>query len=613
MADPRPELLRRLELRRAAVAREDRRDARVAGGRLVLFLTAAALAWLALGAHRIGAAWIAAPALAYVALAVWHDRVLAARNRARRAVAFHEAALLRLDERWSGHGIAGERFARDDHPYALDLDLFGAGSLFELLCAARTRPGEDRLAAWLLGPADAETLRARQRSVRALVPRLDLREDLAVLGEDVRAGVDAEAVRRWGEAPAMLPPRLRAAALALVAVTLAAAVGWAAGMGPLPFVAALIGEWALGRALRARLHGVLGAAGRPAAELDVLAQLLARLEREAFDEPRLEALRGDLGTGAGGLPASRAIAHLGRIAARIEWARNQFFAPIAFVLLWTPLHAAAVERWRAAHGKAVRRWLDAVAELEALSSLAGYAWEHPDDPFPEILDAGPERRARLDGEALRHPLLPAASCVANPVHLGESPRVLLVSGSNMSGKSTYLRTVGVNVVLALAGAPVRAARLALTPVHLGATLRIQDSLQAGRSRFYAEITRLRVLSDLAGGPLPLLFLLDEILHGTNSHDRRIGAEAILRGLLARGAIGLVTTHDLALTAVAEAGGALANAHFEDQVQGGEIAFDYRLRPGVVTHSNALALMRAVGLDLGPEPAPQAVRPSRGTP
>ncbi len=173
--------------------------------------------------------------------------------------------------------------------------------------------------------------------------------------------------------------------------------------------------------------------------------------------------------------------------------------------------------------------------------------------------------------------------------------MLLVSGSNMSGKSTYLRTVGVHVVLAQAGAPVPAARLRLTTLQPGATLRIQDSLQAGRSRFYAEITRLKELADLAAGPFPLLFLLDEILHGTNSHDRRIGAEAIVAGLVQRNAVGLVTTHDLALTELGGAGGALANAHFEDQVRDGAIAFDYRLRPGVVTHSNALALMRAVGL------------------
>jgi DNA mismatch repair ATPase MutS len=280
----------------------------------------------------------------------------------------------------------------------------------------------------------------------------------------------------------------------------------------------------------------------------------------------------------------------------MEWARNQFFTPIAFALCWTPLHAALVEGWRRGSGGRIRAWLDAAADLEALSSLAGYAYEHPEDPFPELVDAGPDRAALLEGEALSHPLLRGA--VPNDVRLGrDGPHVLLVSGSNMSGKSTYLRTVGVNVVLALAGGAVRARRLRLTPLFAGATLRIQDSLQAGRSRFYAEITRLKELSDLAGIEVPLLFLLDEILHGTNSHDRRIGAEAVIRGLAGRGAIGLVTTHDLALTELAGSDAALANSHFEDQVKDGEIAFDYRLRPGVVAHSNALALMRAVGLRL----------------
>jgi len=167
----------------------------------------------------------------------------------------------------------------------------------------------------------------------------------------------------------------------------------------------------------------------------------------------------------------------------------------------------------------------------------------------------------------------------------------------MSGKSTLLRTVGVNVVLALAGAPVRARRLSMTPVAVGATLRIQDSLQGGRSRFYAEIERLKQLADLARGAPPLLFLLDELLHGTNSHDRLVGAEAVLRELLARGAVGLATTHDLALTAAAARIPEAANAHFEDRVEDGRIAFDYRLRPGVVERSNALALMRAVGLEV----------------
>jgi DNA mismatch repair ATPase MutS len=178
------------------------------------------------------------------------------------------------------------------------------------------------------------------------------------------------------------------------------------------------------------------------------------------------------------------------------------------------------------------------------------------------------------------------------------PQALVISGSNMSGKSTLLRTVGTNAVLALAGAPVRAARLALSPLALGATLRVQDSLQDGASRFYAEITRLAQIVGLAAGERPLLFLLDEILAGTNSHDRRIGAEAIVRGLVARGAIGLVTTHDLALAAIADAlAPAGENVHFADHLEDGRIAFDYLMHSGVVTKSNALELMRAVGLEV----------------
>lgn len=215
--------------------------------------------------------------------------------------------------------------------------------------------------------------------------------------------------------------------------------------------------------------------------------------------------------------------------------------------------------------------------------------------------------ATFDGTDLRHPLLPAAA-VPNSVVLSASTRLLLVSGSNMSGKSTLLRTVGLNAVLALAGAPVRATRLRLTPLAIGATLRIQDSLQEGRSRFYAEITRVRRLSDLAAGPLPLLFLLDELLHGTNSHDRLLGAAGVLRALIDRGAIGLVTTHDLALTAVVDELAPLAgNVHFEDVFDLGALRFDYRMRPGPVTRSNALALVRAVGLDV-PEPSPRPLAP-----
>jgi DNA mismatch repair ATPase MutS len=239
-----------------------------------------------------------------------------------------------------------------------------------------------------------------------------------------------------------------------------------------------------------------------------------------------------------------------------------------------------------------------VGELEAAAALGTYAFDRPGDPFPEVL--APSEGPLFDGRSLGHPLLPEASCVRNDLSLGVAggPRALVVSGSNMSGKSTFLRTCGVNVVLALAGAPVRAAALRLSPLALGASIRVVDSLQEGESKFYAEITRLRRILDLTRGEPPVLFLLDEILHGTNSHDRRIGAEAVIRALLERGAIGLVTTHDLALARIAEEPGSrLANVHFEDTLEGGRVRFDYRLRPGVVQRSNALALMREVGLEV----------------
>ena len=254
----------------------------------------------------------------------------------------------------------------------------------------------------------------------------------------------------------------------------------------------------------------------------------------------------------------------------------------------------AIELWRQKSGPAVDRWLAAVGEIEALSSIAGYAFEHPDDPFPELI----EDRICFEANDLGHPLIPKNQNVRTDLQVTDRPSVLIVSGSNMSGKSTLLRSVGINTVLALAGAPVRAKKLLLSPLQVGASIRVHDSLQAGASRFYAEITRLRQIVELASGSVPVLFLLDEILHGTNSHDRRIGAEGVVRGLVERRAIGLVTTHDLVLTEIeSHLNSRSANVHFEDHLEEGKMTFDYVLRPGVLKKSNALELMRSVGLEI----------------
>jgi hypothetical protein len=590
----RSEYSARLDERRSAEDRWRRRESAVSTARLVVFVAGAMLAWLALGAEAVSIVWVVVPVGAFVGLVIVHEVVIRSGRRARRAVVFYETGLARLENRWAGSGAAGARFLDPHHPYAADLDVFGHGSLFELLSTARTSMGENALAAWLKAPAPPERVRARQAAVAELRPALDLRETLAVSGDDVRVGVDPAALTRWSTAPAVLHrPWLRPVAAICSAASIATLLAWAfPGVGPWPFLAAVSLQSVVSLTLRSKVREVLSAADRPGEHLALLSRILGHLEHEPFSAPLLVELRSSLDSE--GWPPSRRIGSLARWLERLHWRRNQMFAPLAALMMWGTQCALAVESWRAAHGRAVPVWLSAVGELEALCSLAGYAFEHPEDPFPEIVVDGP----LLDGEGLGHPLLPADRCIRNDLRLDGEQRLLVVSGSNMSGKSTLLRTLGINAVLAQAGAPVRARRLRLSPLAVGATLRVQDSLQEGASRFYAEITRMRQLVEIAEGPLTLFFLLDEILHGTNSHDRRIGAEAIVRGLIDRGAIGLITTHDLALSQIVDSLSPMAvNVHFEDRLDDGRMTFDYTLRPGVVRKSNALELMRSIGLEV----------------
>jgi hypothetical protein len=612
---------RRIDGFRVGIARLGRWDTLIVWARTLVFLAAVAVAVLAVRG-RVGAGWLLAPGALFVGLAIVHGRVLGRRDRLRSAVALCEDGIDRICDRWAGKGDPGAPFQADAdaHLYAADLDLYGKGGLFELISVARTPVGQVTLAAWLQAPAVAAVARERQGAVAELARGVDLRQDLALVAAVVKDEVREEALMAWAlRAPSGLPASLarwRLALAAIAVVTVGAAALWSAGVvGPWPFLAAFLLGYSMSRRLQAPVAQILAGVDHRADELKTLAVLMARIERESFEAPALRALREALQTE--GMPPSRRIAQLRRLVDLLEQRRNQVAALLMAPLQATAQLALAVEAWRRAAGPAVVRWMAAVGELEALSSLATFRFERPEYPFPTILDdappiapaaapagvdapsAAPQAAPPVfESEGLGHPLIPAARRVVNDLHLGGDRRLILVSGSNMSGKSTLLRTVGVNAALALAGAPVCARRLALTPVTLGATLRINDSLQAGKSRFYAELTRLKQIVDRAGGAPPLLFLLDEILHGTNSHDRRIGAEAIIRGLVARGAVGLVTTHDLALAEVAEALGArAANVHFEDHLEAGVMTFDYRMKPGIVRKSNALELMRAVGLEV----------------
>ena len=596
---------------RSEVNRADKLDRAVSNARLFLGLFILLLASLIFGVSLVHWLWLLVPVLAFAGLVIFHERVFRQQASALRKFQFYERAFRRLDDSWAGTGIPGEQFAGDEHPYALDLDLFGPGSLYELLCTARTRGGQSTLAAYLLSPATKEKIQQRREAIEELRDKLNFRENLAVRGSDAVGEVTSMPLIDWSSAPVaaniraarilggLLSAAMTPVILWLVFASLSTFLIWylqpalsAPEVGtPFRFFVLLgIANGIFGLWWRKRVAQIAAAVEHPAGELALVAELLAVIEgEEEFHSTLLKNVRGQL-TGRN-VRASAAIRRLARLVELLDSRDNLVVRRLGPPVLWTTQVALAIEAWRRDFGGEVADWLAAVGEIEALASLSAFAYERPSYPFPELAD-----ELVFEAEALGHPLLPDSVRVRNDIGLSGDLRLLLVSGSNMSGKSTFLRTVGINAVLALAGAPVCAARLRLSPLVIGASIRPRDSLLEGVSRFYAEVRRLQQIKASSGGPEPLLFLLDELLQGTNSHDRRIGAEAIVRGFVSGGGLGLVTTHDLALSRIAdELAPQALNVHFEDRILDGRMHFDYKLQPGVVRRSNAIELLRTAGL------------------
>ena len=577
MTGPKQQYESRLKHWQQILDTESKRYQQISDIRLWTVIAGLVVAWWLLP-------WAILPALLFFVLIVWHVRVDARRIDARRGIAYFERGLRRLDGKWSGSGSSGDRFKDGNHVFADDLDVFGRGSLFELLCTARTTLGENTLASWLLHPADAAVVRERQQAAAELAPQVLLREAAALTGEDIRANW------RVKSTPAF-PSYTPILSWIVTIVALIGGVGFGLGWWPsTAFLATALAASAILYLLRNQIILGLDALESSTRELDLLVRLLRHLEERTFETPMLKRLRDTV------VGSSKEVAYLKRLMTLADAGRNAYLMLVTIPVLWNVHVSYAMWRWQQRHRERVDSWMQALADFEALSSLACHAFENPGHRVPRLIDQGLIDQAEFVAVDLGHPLLAAGQCVANDVEVGVGgARIVIVSGSNMSGKSTLLRAIGLNTVLAWAGATVRASSLRVGPLAVGASLRTADSIQDGKSRFYAEITRLKQITDLTADRKPVLFLLDELLSGTNSHDRRIGAEGILKALLARGAIGLVTTHDLALASIAEMDSMIRNVHFEDHVENGEIRFDYKMRPGIVTRSNALELMRAVGL------------------
>lgn len=563
--------------------------------------------WLFGSAGATGALIGAIALAAFVGLIAYHPRVIAAESVEARWISTNEDAAKRVSANtWHELPATGEGFRDPAHPYADDLDLFGKGSLFQRLCVAKTQQGQAQLARFLMAPATVAEIKARQQIILAMAPLLELRQELEVLAratmpppkkvETNAPTQDLEPLFRWGETEPTLSKRPwlnRSAVLLPMATTLLLGLGYLQLLPMWLLLVPLTAHFLVLLETRRATAEVVAMLSTSEQTVLGVQPLFTRLEQ--LPEGPLRALL-DRRLGSATARPSDACKSLRRIAGWFEFRHNGLIYPFVNLYLLWDLHCGiAFDRWRERHGARLRGWFELLGEVEALSSLAGMHYDEPDTTFAEIVES---ESASFEATGLGHPLIGGAQRVCNDVTVLDQGHGLLVTGSNMSGKSTFLRAMGLAAVLGLAGAPVCAKRLRLSLLNVATSMRISDSLSSGVSHFYAELRKLKAVVETGASNRPLFFLLDEILHGTNSRERRIGARFVLSRLLRGNAVGAVSTHDLALC---ELSGDLADrlrlVHFRENAEHDQMTFDYLLREGPVTEGNALRLMRGLGLDV----------------
>ena len=543
----------------------------------------------------------AAPAIFLAVPCIGISWVIQQYGRSRRASAhfaqqcgFYERGIDRMTGNWRGKGIIGKEFARDNHLFQNDLNIIGDGSLFELLCTTRSEAGAERLACYLLDPAELEETKARQEAVLELRDATALREEIAVLGKYQFQECRAHTLRDWLGAPVLRVHRaIPAFLLVSSSVSLLFAFlcfvmlcSWIQLASLL--ISLLITQTSICCVLSSRIRPSLKTLEALTDDFVVLRQGLELMQRQSFRSAKL----GMLVQRVCKESAASKIGKLERLLRAISQREKEwFYVPSLLLAVGTQL-ALRVERWRAQNRDDLKDWLDAWAEFEALSALACYAYEHPRDVFPEFADGV----AVFEAKELGHPLLSEEGCIGNDIVFNDEARFYVISGSNMAGKSTFLRAIGVNAILASAGAPVRALSARISSFTVCASISIADSLLDGKSKFLTEVERLRDAISCTAGAKPVLFLIDEILSGTNSRDRRAAAECVVRALIGTRAVGALSTHDLILAEIAEIPGLRgANMHMESKNPDNPLDFDYLLKAGASRRSNALAIIRMMSI------------------
>ena len=574
--------------------------------RLLLFVAAVGLAiYLWTGVHALaGAVFTLAFLYAFYRFILWHQGIqqqeqhhhrLAAVNRMEAGVLDHEYAAFQN----------GEEFTEAEHPYSLDLDLFGAYSFFQYLNRAGTALGRQRLADYLRAPADTATIEQRQPAIAELRERLDWRQHFQAFSMETEDSLGhIQLLKHWLEEPPFVSNR-RWLVAALYLPPFWAVTGLVLYFLYLPWYVAILfllpPAWIL-RQTKEQVDKAHIQTTYAEKTLAHYALLLRHIEGETFEAPRLQGLHRLLELPEGKL-ASDAIHRLSYIIGQLNVRYNFFAIFLNLGGLWDLQWVFRLERWKGQLKAQLPQWFEAIAEFEALSSMGNLYYNNPEWAFPII-----HNEARMEGEALGHPLIRPDKRVSNDITVPTDGHIKLVTGSNMAGKSTFLRTVGLNIVLAMAGAPACARRLALPPLQVYTSMRTQDALHESTSSFYAELKRLKLIIEAveAGAdkrpPEPqAFFLLDEILKGTNSNDRHTGSKALIKQLIRSRGSGIIATHDLELGQLeASANGAVENLRIEVEIKDGKLYFDYKLKKGVSQSFNATLLMKQMGIKIEEE-------------
>ncbi|HSC53549.1 MAG TPA: hypothetical protein VLC98_08020 [Phnomibacter sp.] len=588
-----------LQQHRQQLKKYNERRSRISWARLTCIAIAV---WLIYMQWPLHAWWQVLPSVAlfalFLRLVVWSVNLAQQIQHTEQLIAINEDEL-KMAEGHFVHRYNGEDFAPANHAYAQDLDLFGRASLYQYLQRTESFSGQQTLASWLVTPASLHEIQARQQAVQVLAPAIHWRQQLQASGKlHPVAARTGQRLLQWITEPAQAFSATAWRWIRWVGPVISIAIVTAYFMDILP------GAWFnLYLAVFFLLTGYISKLATPtwhslskmADEINTLSQLLQCIEQMPAGNAEWLKQQQDRLTDASGTKASQIVALLNGILKRFDFRLNPLvFVPLNMLLFWDLQQMLAFAQWKKQHAAAALHWVEVLGNIEAVSSLATLSYNHPQYAFPEFdNDYG-----TCSINALGHPLIHESKRVVSDFATSGNAQVSIITGSNMAGKSTFLRSVGLAMVMAHAGAPVCGTGARFSHMQVMSSMRIADNLEESTSTFYAELKKLQSIIEAVNAGQPVFLLLDEILRGTNSGDRHTGSAALIRQLIRHGAVGLIATHDLALANIAQQYPAqVHNYHFDVQVSGEELYFDYALKQGVCQSLNASILMKKIGIEM----------------